>query len=582
MAQLLAAGGDSGQGRGPMADAPAFAQEDLQREYDELTELFLSETSMLTDPASGASGDGASGLEIGIGAGLLEPPLRRGEGGVSPVGKGPGEPARYEPALNKTGLGQQRVAGVEPPGLRTRAPAAAPPQEVIQGNVNSRTDITGRTELTGQIGVSGQTDVTGVTCVVVGHLGDTAPAVLRRYLDVLAMEEPRAVALITLAAAMVTVEVRTGPGVRGLAGVGSEMDLCGVLGVLARERARVVVHVDELSEVDLLSPCAPAEHPLMLVERAFGGNHGDRTGGKNAKLRVLSGTDDTSVVASYRAVRHATTAGAGLEVTGGGLEVCVVEGVNGPGRGAAEAVERLSRTCRAFLGGRVPVVAVGAGQAGQASHAGHESRAAVARQVVYRGSGGAMAGAGVWSYVGAMARDGGVPAAGWGPKAASNVSSTMGMASVPRVQRVQGATYEAPFEGEQAAWGQRHGVCVPGAGAVGGLRVLTVSSPYTPRVEFAVDRGNTLHLVTTLERGTGRLASECVGELLTAAAWAADHAALLSIAVPGVRETSVRGAGPTLHIVTEEARRVLGVLHAGVKVHLAALVEGRWLCTEMN
>lgn len=110
-----------------------------------------------------------------------------------------------------------------------------------------------------------------------------------------------------------------------------------------------------------------------------------------------------------------------------------------------------------------------------------------------------------------------------------------------------------------------------------GLCVLSSECPYAPGVILAGGEGGRLHLVTAaIGAGGDCTIDEGVRRLLTAAAWADDHAGLLE----SVHADSLIGigtSGPVLHVLTGDAKSARGLLDTGVKVHLVATAsaEGR-------
>ena len=85
--------------------------------------------------------------------------------------------------------------------------------------------------------------------------------------------------------------------------------------------------------------------------------------------------------------------------------------------------------------------------------------------------------------------------------------------------------------------------------------------------------------------GAATEASQAIGQLLSAASWAEDHADLLAEAHAALRGGRARG-GPILHLLTDEPRAARGLLGTGVRIHLLTPVEtdGRrtWVCHDLN
>ena len=110
-----------------------------------------------------------------------------------------------------------------------------------------------------------------------------------------------------------------------------------------------------------------------------------------------------------------------------------------------------------------------------------------------------------------------------------------------------------------------------------GLRPLSSTCPYAPGVTLAGGEGGRLHLVVAASGAGGDCSlDEGVKRLLTAAAWADDHAGLLESAHPETL-AGVRANGPMLHLLTADAKSARGLLDTGVRVHLVATAnaEGR-------
>ena len=72
-------------------------------------------------------------------------------------------------------------------------------------------------------------------------------------------------------------------------------------------------------------------------------------------------------------------------------------------------------------------------------------------------------------------------------------------------------------------------------------------------------------------------------KLLTAAAWAHDHAQLLVAACPQLTDAE---QDPVLHVITENAREARGLLDTGMRVHLVSkvVIEGKpgWAVSDLN
>ena len=107
------------------------------------------------------------------------------------------------------------------------------------------------------------------------------------------------------------------------------------------------------------------------------------------------------------------------------------------------------------------------------------------------------------------------------------------------------------------------------------LSPLPISCPYHPQVELAVDAAGRLHLVAPLER---------LVEVEATAAWAADHAAMLRLACPGIEAGDPSDL--RIDLVTSSAREAMPLVHSRIRLHLLASVavgsERGWIRLPLN
>lgn len=113
--------------------------------------------------------------------------------------------------------------------------------------------------------------------------------------------------------------------------------------------------------------------------------------------------------------------------------------------------------------------------------------------------------------------------------------------------------------------------------ALPGLRPLEIRCPYAPGVVICSGEGGSLHLVAS---GTTR-AGHFVQELLAAASWADDHAALLEAASAGALR-AIGASGPVLHLVVSDAKGARALIDTGVRLHLALAVDGKHVFADLN
>jgi hypothetical protein len=107
------------------------------------------------------------------------------------------------------------------------------------------------------------------------------------------------------------------------------------------------------------------------------------------------------------------------------------------------------------------------------------------------------------------------------------------------------------------------------------LSPLPIACPYHPSVELGVDDAGRLHLVAPLDR---------LIEVEATAAWAADHAAMLRLACPGIEAGDPSDL--RIDLVTSRARDAMPLAHSRIRLHLLASVsvgrERGWLMLPLN
>lgn len=107
------------------------------------------------------------------------------------------------------------------------------------------------------------------------------------------------------------------------------------------------------------------------------------------------------------------------------------------------------------------------------------------------------------------------------------------------------------------------------------LRPMPVGCPYHPAVELGVDAEGRLHIVARLED---------LADVEATAAWTSDHATLLRLACPGVRCSDPSDL--VIDLVTARAKDAMSLLHSPIRLHLVAEVkvgaERGWLRLPLN
>lgn len=252
-------------------------------------------------------------------------------------------------------------------------------------------------------------------------------------------------------------------------------------------------------------------------------------------LTLLTGADEAAVVASYRTIKRLAQV---LEEDRGespALRLAVM-GADEPA--AAEATAKLQKAAQTFLGREVEVAA------------------AVSK----------IGGCSTTNLYRAPLR---LPLA----QLLQKLSSEQHHASVAEPKPIDAVEVAQPPKPQS---GQSQAVKASGVLLPVGLTPLRAHCPYARSVRLAVDAAGSLHLIGNAHAGS----VDAVSELITAAAWAHDHAELLSALSHGLlaREDAV---GPTLHVTTQEPRLVRGLLDTAIRVHLVCRVEVHGECVEV-
>lgn len=621
--------------------AKPVGTEDLQREYDELTDLFLSEESLLTERDDAPFPPSA--LDLADSPDLTHPNTATKPTATQPA---PARPSAYQPFSNTVtkplpSPSQPASGAPGPPGQPTvvpasrynqpragvtnsnRAPAPARPAQAnyvttfsppaqprsaaprhtapasLNPNLSTREKpvvhpVAQASRATSQSGPAAPLHLAArIECLVVGHLSPGGTPLVCAYADALAIEQP--ITILHLRAGQLTLELRSlKPAALASLPLNTASDLTSLLSdALGRARqasSTLLIHLDETAEVDLLSPA----HAAADDNTDQGRNRYNQTNFRTQlepddpaplpplPARILCTCDDLAVVSTYRAIRHFW----GLSGPSPRPEYnqippphseseptsLVVTILAEPGQGtlAVAAASRLHRTCHAFLSRAISTEIVDSfPDFADSSSSSFSPPTANQSVVLLRRP--------ITLPLQALLQTAWEIFSAPPPSPAPGLPTLRALKSTPR-QHEKTAPLFTPATTRAAAPPADLAPLIPG------LQNLKIASPYTPAVEFAVDEQAQLHLITGifLSEGTPRLASECVGELLTAAAWAADHAQLLTLAIPGMKAQTIRDQSPTLHIVSEDPRSVISVLGAGVCVHLAAYLQGRWLCRAMN
>ncbi len=595
----LTLGGTRGVPRAETWDVQSHTTEDLQREYDMLADLFLSEDAILneTDDLESRPGNKAGAS------------LRQGNSGAS--------------TLNRAGVTKRTNKSPEVSSQMNTAPAVngeCRPSPAIHWD--DQTDNSGEhvgptaltngqhRDVTHSAGMSTATPALsravraitapGVECLITGHLSPASSGLVRGYARVCAHAGNTPVALLRLNAGVLTLEVIPCEGTSTDAGdsrhpTADTRSVQEALGRARRVSPRLLVHVEETHELDILTSIAAP--------------------GPFTRVTVLCGADDGAVVATYRTIKRflhseqvrvhipsrdssggshsPDTDGVGLQSwldftpPPGTSPMMGVAVLGADAQGADQAFSRFTRAAHTFLGANIPGFAAAIPVAPSTS----SQFGSTAVQSLFRGQ---------WEHPAQKLVE--LITQAWecnitsGPspsprhiRTAIDSGLVRGLQSVlatgtpkqPSASRSLPRLNGAPTDTAVA----RNAGPKPSAALLEGLTPLASRSPYNPRIELAVDDAGTLHLIAS-SLSAGSAVSESAGELLTVSSWARDHAAILALAHPGISQRTLDAHGPDLHVITDDARDLRGVISTGVRLHLATpiLVAGRtqWVCREIS
>lgn len=106
-----------------------------------------------------------------------------------------------------------------------------------------------------------------------------------------------------------------------------------------------------------------------------------------------------------------------------------------------------------------------------------------------------------------------------------------------------------------------------------GLRSLSVRCPYAPEIELGADSSGLIHAAGWAGRGGS---AGVVAEVLTAAQWAREHAAILAQFTGGPAQGEA-----VAHLVTDAAATVRWLGGAEIRLHLAARAGPGWALAEL-
>lgn len=368
--------------------------------------------------------------------------------------------------------------------------------------------------------------------LLMGHLPVLGGAWVTQYAKHVADQSHQPVAVVRAQAGTLSVDLVLPRGSSGkvnsrIGAGGQGDDLTRALMHAGQESSHWLVRVDEIDEPELLAQ--------PRVQR----------------VTLLTGADDAAVVASYRTIKNLMAA---LETREGGSAPDLGLAIMGAGEeDAGDAEQKIRKAVRTFLATDLqPAARVG-------------RVGACTTQTLYRAESD-MSLAKVIDQVSRAAQ------------AASQMVEPKPTHEEPLAAPALAASPAMPAA--PAATNSRESAPVAAlspvrAAALLGLRPLQSQCPYAPGVMLAAGEGGRLHLVIASTGAGGECSlDEGVKRLLTAAAWTEDHAGLLEAAHADVL-AGIRQHGPTLHLLTADAKSARGLLDTGVKVHLLATASAK-------
>lgn len=379
--------------------------------------------------------------------------------------------------------------------------------------------------------------------LILGHLPVLATAWATQYARNLAAMTGGAVALIRIRPGEASVDL-IGDGAEAVTPAGSLEDAVRAAAPMARAW---LVRVDETSE-----PRLPELWGLDVVT-------------------LLTGADEAAVVASYQTMKHLFKP---LEDEPQGPEIRLAI-MGATAKKAAESAAKLERAAGAFLRRKVSVVGCIAKISGGKM------------STIYRGTPAGSVEEVLTKLVplirsmprpvarSAAAVEPRAPVMHPGPAESEPVAKPdVGSVAVPTASASR-LGHAAPQRGDASALLASH---------VRGLTALQAMCPYAPRVQVAADHSGTVHLLARTDEGLD--ASDAMGQLLTAGAWASMHASVLGLAAKADGARVEAGHRPVLHLFTGDAKMVRYLGDAEVRLHLLARVEvggqGGWCCADLN
>ncbi len=483
-------------------------------EYDALADLFLGESALAPERATVQNPDAgwaSSGHEVAV---VVDDELYDDESAVDL----PCPPDRYVECKP-----MEYVECVESTTPEPIAPLA--PVQVIGRISPEEMEPEDRIEQVDEV-----VERPAVEVVLLGHLPVRATLWVRQYACAVARETGETVALIRAASGSTAVDLISGSKPIETK---EAVSIAHALEKAAHLADRVILRVDEAAEPELL-------------ERS-----------EIDRVTILTGADETAVVASYRLIKTMTASWDWTDDNSPMLRMAVM---GGTAEQSSDARAKLTRAVESFLDHPIEIV-ISAGRidatgtmnlfrddvAHPASHILDALFDCDAEEVA----------AEVLSPIDMLRED------------IDALETLEALTKQVRSNPVERAVCQ-----ERKPMPSEREVCQAGvhtlSGLIAGLSALETRCPSAPGVELAVDEHGRIHMVTDDSR-IGALS-----RLMNASAWVHDHLQLLlrvedSLVMPSVDPRA--DSEPTMHLLAEEPRALMAVYPTSVRVYALATVQ---------
>jgi len=385
-----------------------------------------------------------------------------------------------------------------------------------------------------------------IEVVLLGHLPVRATLWVRQYACSVARETGETVALIRAASGSTAVDLIDGkhaPKTKPAVSIQHALEKA------AHLADRVILRVDESAEPDLL------ERPEI------------------DQLTILTGADETAVVASYRLIKTLTASWDWDDANAPTLRMAVMGGSRAQ---STDARAKLTRAVESFLDRQIEIV-ISAGRidATGTMNLYRDDLAHPATHILDGLIEGAMADLDDepvdWAEEDTAEPQAMLESADRSPidLLREDIDALETLESLTRRVRAESPAVPAEVESEEPmseTTPRRHDTL---SGLIPGLSVIESRCPSAPGVELATDIRGRVHMV--VDDG----GADPLGRLFNAKAWVRDHLQLLMRAEPSIAMPSsdpLADAEPTMHLLAEHPREYMSVYPTTVRVYAMATV----------